>query len=127
MKYTVLATVGILGWHSGERQQTSAEQTRLFFSRRVQASTSMSSGALIRAAFFTAGAVVGGGIAAALGSKKQAQSAPTLPGTVPLPTTATPSPVSAPLSAPSNLPVLEAGVKGILGYRAFWQRRLLQC
>lgn len=72
----------------------------------------MSSGTLIKAAFFTAGAVVGGGLAAALGSKKQSQSAPTLPGTVPIPTTVTPSPVSAPLSAPSNLPVLEAGVRG---------------
>lgn len=72
----------------------------------------MSSGALIRAAFFTAGAVVGGGIAAAVGSRKQSQPAPTHPGTVSLPTTVTPSPVSAPLSAPSNLPIVEAGVKG---------------
>lgn len=72
----------------------------------------MSSGALIRAAFFTAGAVVGGGIAAALGSKKRSHSAPTPPGTVSFPTTVTPSPVSAPLNAPSNLPIVEVGVKG---------------
>lgn len=70
----------------------------------------MSSGALIRAAFFTAGAVVGGGIAAAVGSRKQ--STPAHTSTVSLPTTVTPSPVSAPLSAPSNLPIVEAGVKG---------------
>lgn len=75
----------------------------------------MPSGTLIRVAFFTAGAVVGGGLAAAVTSKKQSL-APSTPtpgsGTVALPKTVTPSPSVAPLNVPVNLPAVEIGVRG---------------
>jgi endonuclease G, mitochondrial len=57
----------------------------------------MSSSSLLRVALFTAGAVVGGGIATVLGSKK---------------TNDTPTIVASPAGKPTNQPAVDLGVTG---------------